>query len=112
MPSPWIGITIAVADDDRGKNAADSGFYSGWKVGFQLGAGNISIQVLLHDPVEFAEVNRKGIFVGIGKEVKREKVANGNFCRFFSGVNCGVRHSDGSNRRCEVYESREKEMFA
>ena len=48
-----------------------------------LGAGNISIQVLLHDPVEFAEVNRKGIFVGIGKEVKREKVANGNFCCFF-----------------------------
>ena len=33
MSSPWIGITIAVADDDRGKNAADSGFYSGWKVG-------------------------------------------------------------------------------
>ena len=48
-----------------------------------LGAGNISIQVLLHDPVEFAEVNRKGIFVGIGKEVKSEKVANGNFCCFF-----------------------------
>ena len=48
-----------------------------------LGAGNISTQVLLHDPVEFAEVNRKGIFVGIGKEVKREKVANGNFCCFF-----------------------------
>ena len=48
-----------------------------------LGAGNISIQVLLHDPVEFAEVNRKGMFVGIGKEVKSEKVANGNLCRFF-----------------------------
>ena len=48
-----------------------------------LGAGNISIQVLLHDPVEFAEVNRKGMFVGIGKEVKSEKVANGNFCCFF-----------------------------
>ena len=35
--------------------------------------GNISIQVLLLDPVEFAEVNRKGIFVGIGKEVKSGK---------------------------------------
>ena len=29
--------------------------------------------MLLHDPVEFAEVNRKGIFVGIGKEVKSGK---------------------------------------
>ena len=33
----------------------------------------IWVQVLLHDPVEFAEVNRKGIFVGIGKEVITDK---------------------------------------
>ena len=39
-----------------------------------LKSGIICIQVLLHDPVEFAEVNRRGIFVGTGKEVKTEKM--------------------------------------
>ena len=66
--------------------------------------------MLLHDPVEFAEVNRKGTFVGIGKEVKSDKWQK---CIFLlSGVNCGVCHSDGPNRGCEEDESREEEMFA
>ena len=43
----------------------------GWKLFARL-VGDISTQVLLHDPVEFAEVNRKGIFVDIGKEVKTD----------------------------------------
>ena len=40
----------------------------GWKL---LAKGrDISIQVLLHDPVEFPEVNKKGTFVDIGKEAR------------------------------------------
>ena len=32
---------------------------------------SLTIQVLLHDPVEFPEVNKKGTFVDIGKEVRQ-----------------------------------------
>ena len=35
---------------------AHSSYYKGWKV-------------LVHDPSEFPEVSKKGIFVGMGKEV-------------------------------------------
>ena len=45
-----------VADDSRGQFNADSNFFTGWKV-------------LIHDPAEFPEVNKKGIFVGSGQEV-------------------------------------------
>ena len=40
----------------RGQFNADSNFFTGWRV-------------LIHDPAEFPEVNKKGIFVGSGQEV-------------------------------------------
>ena len=64
-------IVLSVADIDKDKYVADSRFYTGWKVG----RDNVSekllkslFQVLLHDPSEFPEVNKKGIFIGSGQE--------------------------------------------
>ena len=65
-----------VADDDRGRYMADSSFYTGWKVKDILALDQLKIQVLLHDPVEFPEVNKKGTFVDIGKEVKQFNTRN------------------------------------
>ena len=55
-----------------------------------LKAGNICIQVLLHDPVEFAEVNRRGIFVGTAKEVKTEKMTKMLFLEVSIAVSATV----------------------
>ena len=49
---------------------ADSRFYTGWKVKRNIGGKKVIwfLQVLLHDPSEFPEVNKKGIFIGSGQE--------------------------------------------
>ena len=47
---------ISVAGQTKDEFFADSSYFTGWKV-------------LIHDPSEFPEVNKKGVFVGPGKEV-------------------------------------------
>ena len=66
-------IVLSVADIDKDKYVADSRFYTGWKVGRNLSEKHLEViwsffQVLLHDPSEFPEVNKKGIFIGSGQE--------------------------------------------
>ena len=68
----------------------------------------LRIQVLLHDPVEFPEVNKKGTFVDIGKEVRQYT----NRKYFPLGVDAYLCCSYRPNGRCQVNGSREEKMFA
>ena len=49
-------VNYLAADKNIGVFHADSNSFTGWKV-------------LIHDPSEFPEVTKKGIFLGAGKEV-------------------------------------------
>ena len=48
------------------------------------------VQVLLHDPSEFPEVNKKGIFIGSGQEASIAIDAEVSTSGLFQALNSGI----------------------
>ena len=68
---------ILVAGQTKDEFIADSNYFTGWKV-------------LIHDPSEFPEVNKKGIFIGSGQEASIAIDAEVSACSLFQAPNSGI----------------------
>ena len=96
----FIVAGVRYEDQQRLRQASGDSF-QGWKIH-------------VHDPGEFPEVRKKGIFVGLGKEVSVRYLIRKRFVfTFLSFAHFQPeRHSDGGHGGCEGDEPNTEKMFA
>ena len=91
---------VSYEDQQRLRQASGDSF-QGWKIH-------------VHDPGEFPEVRKKGIFVGLGKEVSVRYLIRKRFIITFLSFSDfqPERHRDGGHRGREADESNTEKMSA